>query len=59
MPKTIATVDEYDAATQRISELENFAEGTPQADELGRARRCRHGMGQKPTTTPRYGRMSA
>jgi hypothetical protein len=35
MPKTIATVDEYDAATQRISELENFAEGTPQADELG------------------------
>jgi hypothetical protein len=34
MPKTIATVDEYEAATQRISELENFPEGTPQAAEL-------------------------
>lgn len=34
-PKTIATVDKYDAATQRISELESLAEVTPQANELG------------------------
>jgi hypothetical protein len=35
MLKTITTVDEYDAATQRIAELESFPEGTPEADELG------------------------
>jgi hypothetical protein len=35
MPKVISTVEEYDAATQRVSELQDYPEGTPEADELG------------------------
>jgi hypothetical protein len=34
MQKPIKTLDEYNAATQRISELEDSPEGTPQANEL-------------------------
>jgi hypothetical protein len=34
MRRTITTINEYEAATQRISELENFPEGTPQAEDL-------------------------
>ncbi|WP_377840223.1 hypothetical protein [Bosea sp. UC22_33] len=32
----IATLDEYDAATERVRELADYPEGTPQADELAR-----------------------
>lgn len=30
----IASLDEYEAATERVRELADYPEGTPQADEL-------------------------
>ena len=58
MPKAIATVDGYDEATQRISEIENFPEGTPQAAELAELVAAVMKW-TKPTTTPRHGRNEA
>jgi hypothetical protein len=34
MPNAITTVDDYDKVTQRIAELADCPEGTPQAVEL-------------------------
>lgn len=34
MTNPITSLDEYERATQRVAELSNFAEGTPQAEEL-------------------------
>ena len=34
MPKKISTLDEYEAATQRVRELSDKPEGTPEAAEL-------------------------
>lgn len=34
MTTSIATADEYEAATQRVAELADFHEGTPEASEL-------------------------
>lgn len=35
MTNPISSVEQYEAATQRVTELSNYAEGTPQAKELG------------------------
>ncbi len=36
MTNPISSLEQYEAATQRVAELANYAEGTPEADELGR-----------------------
>lgn len=33
-PALIASLDEYEAATERVRELADYPEGTPQADEM-------------------------
>lgn len=36
MTNPITSLEEYERATQRVAELANYAEGTPQAEELHR-----------------------
>jgi len=36
MTNPITSLDEYERATQRVADLANYAEGTPQAEELHR-----------------------
>lgn len=36
MTNPISSLEQYEAATQRVAELSNYAEDTPQADELGK-----------------------
>lgn len=35
MTNPISSAEQYEAATQRVMQLSNYAEGTPQAKELG------------------------